>query len=103
VLYNRVGDEVAGLGGHGATWSRDSKSLFIYAQPTGTAVAGLEALLMVDPRSRRQSTLLREGNADGEAFLGPGGWVVFTRYDRPERVSYNESSGGLYVGRLVGR
>lgn len=103
LLYNRTGDVNASPGGHGATWSRDSKVLFVYAQPTGTAVAGLEALVAVDPRLRRQSTLLREGNADGEAFAGPGGWVVYTRYDVPERVSYNETSGGLYVARLVGR
>jgi WD40 repeat protein len=103
ILYNRSGEENAGVGGHGATWSRDSKALFVYSQPTGTAVGGLEALIAVDPRLRRQSTLLREGNADGATFVGPGGWVVFTRYDVPERVSYNETSGGLYVARLVGR
>jgi Tol biopolymer transport system component len=103
VLYNRAGDRIAGAGagGHGATWSADSSMLFTYSQPTGTAVGGLEAIIAVDLPRGRASRLLAEGNAYSEAFLGPGRWVVFARYDTPSRVSYNETSGGLYVGRIV--
>ena len=101
VLYNRAGERIVGLPGRGATWSRDSSMLFTYPQPTGTAVGGLEALVAVDVRRGRASRLLDEGNADSEAFLGPGRWVVFTRYDKPSRVSYDERAGGLYVGRIA--
>jgi len=103
VLYNRAGDQIAGLSGHGATWSADGGLLFVYYQPTGTEVHGLEALEAVDLERKRESILLAAGNADSEAFIGPGAWVVFARYDEPWRVSHYDSSGALYLGRLVGR
>ena len=101
VLYNRAGERIVGLPGRGATWSRDSSELFTYPHPAGTAVGGLEALVAVDLRHGRASRLLDHGNAGSEAFLGPGRWVVFARYDKPSRVSYDETSGGLYVGRIA--
>lgn len=102
-LYSRSGRLIAELVGRDATWSPDSRLLFVYPHPTGTAVYGLEGLVAVDPRRLRESTLTDEGNAYSHAFLGPGGWVAFTRYDRPHRVSYDDDAGGLYLGRIAGR
>jgi len=58
------------------------------------------SLVAVDPRSRRESVLLRVGNAYSDAFIGPGGSVVFSKYDNASRVPDGDTSGGLYVGRL---
>jgi Tol biopolymer transport system component len=102
-LYGRNGDRIVSLPGRGATWSGDSRTLFVYPQPTGSAVSGLEGLVAVDPIRMRSSTLTEEGNAESPAFVGPGGWVVFTRYDRPYGVPRNDSAGGLYLGRMVDR
>ena len=103
VLYGARGHAIATLVGRGATWSSDSKLLFTYPQQTGTATYGLEALNAADLPGRRDSALVQEGNAYTEAFVGPGRWVVFSRYDRPNRVSHSETSGGLYIGRIAGR
>ena len=101
-LFASNGKKVATSPGRGATWTRDSRLLFAYPHPTGSGVAGLESLVVIDPRRRRQSTLLREGNAYSEAFVGPGGWVVFTKYGRPELVRNGYTAGGLYLARIVG-
>jgi hypothetical protein len=103
VLFSRAGERVATLGGRQATWSHDGRRLLVYPHPTGSAVSGLEGLVAVDPRRRTESTLLDDGNAYSEAFVGPGDWIVFARYDNPSRVSYEETSGGLYAARIVGR
>lgn len=102
-LYARSGKLIAELEGRDATWSRDSRHLFVYPHPTGSATYGLEGLVALDPRRLHESILTPSGNAYSHAFLGPGGWVAFTRYNRPHRVSYDDEAGGLYVGRIEPR
>jgi WD40 repeat protein len=101
VLFSARGVRLAETAGHGATWDRESQLVLVYPHPTGTEVAGLQGLVAVDPRRRRQSTLLPTGNAYSEAFVGPGRWIVFSVYRFPDRVSHNYTAGGLYVGRIV--
>jgi dipeptidyl aminopeptidase/acylaminoacyl peptidase len=101
VLFSANGTRLAEPGGRGATWSRDSKLVLVYPHQTGTAVTGTQGLVAIEPRRRRESTLLPTGNAYSEAFVGPGRWIVFTAYRFPDRVSYTYTAGGLYVGRIV--
>jgi hypothetical protein len=103
LLFSRSGTQVAQTSGRGATWSRDSSLVLVYPHHTGTAVSGTQGLVAVDPARRRESTLISVGNAYNPAFLGPGRWLVFTKYDRPDRVPYEDTAGGLYIGRSVGR
>lgn len=101
VLFSQTGRRLAETGGHGATWSRDSQLVLVYPHPTGTAVGGLQGLVAIDPRRRRESTILPTGNAYSQAFVGPGRWIVYSVYRFPDRVSYTYTAGGLYIGRIV--
>jgi hypothetical protein len=102
-LYAADGRKVAVTGGRDATWSSDSRLLFVYPIQTGSATAGTDAISVIEPRRRHESALLREGNAYNPALIGPGRWVVFAKYDRPDLVPQGDVSGGLYVARLVRR
>jgi len=103
VLYSPSGSRIAEVDGRDATWSRDSRLLFVYPHETGTETGGTQGLVAVDPRARSESLLLRIGNGDSEGFAGPGRWIVFTKYDDPSRVSRGYTAGGIYLGRLVAR
>ena len=102
LLFSANGTRVARSSGRGATWSRDSTLLFAYPHQTGTATGGTQSLVAIDPRRRRESVLLPTGNAYSAALIGPGRWVVYTKYDRPDRVPHEETAGALYLARLVG-
>ena len=102
-LYASDGRKVAETGGRDATWSHHGRLLFVYPIQTGTETAGTQAISVIEPRRRRESSLLGEGNAYNQALVGPGSWVVFAKYDRPDLVSDFVTSGAVYVARLRAR
>jgi hypothetical protein len=97
------------IGGHSIgtvsgepSWSSDGSLVLAYDGVTGTAVSYLQPLEVFNLRTKKVTTLL-PGRVAGPAFAGPGGWVLYSRFDRT-RLRPDEAPlvpARLYLGRLA--
>jgi Tol biopolymer transport system component len=81
-LYGRRGRRLGALPLGYPTWSADGRYLAFTDGVTGSAVAYEQPLSVLNVRTHRLAWIFHDRNA-GAAFIGPGGWIVYTRYDRP--------------------
>jgi Tol biopolymer transport system component len=103
-LYARDGRRLGALPLGYPTWSTDGRYLAFTDGVTGSAVTYLQPLTVLNLRTHRLAWVFRD-RIDGPAFIGPGGWIVYNRYERP---SAPPDEGPLvpahtYVARLVER
>lgn len=102
-LHGRGGRRLGSLPGGWSTWSTDGRHLVFFGGVSGTAVTYLQPLSVLNLRTHRLATLFANRNG-GSAFLGPGGWLVYSRYDRsrlpPDRVE-KLVPVRTYVARLL--
>ncbi|MDP9341739.1 MAG: hypothetical protein M3Q23_06480 [Actinomycetota bacterium] len=109
VMFDRHGKRLARVSrfrdalstGHTFTWSTDGRWILIGVDPTGSAVAGYEYLLAASVRHRTVSMVVPDRLAS-PAFMGPGGWIMFSHYAEAEGASYGHEQGWVIVGRIVG-
>jgi WD40 repeat protein len=84
------------------SWGADGKVLLLNGGATGMAISYEQPLYVFDLRTRR-TTLLLHGRLAGTAWAGPGGWVLYDRYDAaavgadPGRTHVPDR---LYLGRI---
>ena len=106
VLYARGGRRLGALPLGCPTWSTDSRYLAFTDGVTGTAVTYLQPLSVLNLRTHRLAWIFHDRN-DGRAFIGPGGWIVYGRYDRPSTPPQfdegPEVPARTYVARIVER
>jgi hypothetical protein len=96
-------DNELGLVGGEPTWSSDGSLVVSVDGLTGTAVGYLQPLAVFDLRARQSTALIRKRVA-GVAYAGPGGWTLFSLYDR--QLPLDEAtadSAGLYLARISDR
>jgi hypothetical protein len=87
--------------GHGISWSTDGMWLLISDLPTGTEVGGLEQLFAVNLQTRRVSRIIDRRLID-YAFMGPGDWILWSRYSHnTTAVANGHDEGAVKLGRLV--
>jgi WD40-like Beta Propeller Repeat len=112
LLYDANGHELGSpLGlrgqqthGHVISWSTDGDWLFVSNNPTGTGTTGLTSLSVVDV-PRLQTTYLINSRLVDATFMGPGGWMVFSKYrfDTLAVADRGRESATLKLGRLIPR
>jgi hypothetical protein len=87
----------------GATWSSDGRYVMTYGGLNGSSVTYLQSLRVFSLRKRATVTLF-VGGAAGPALAGPGGWILYSRYDRSPAASTRpwavDVPARLYLGRL---
>jgi Tol biopolymer transport system component len=104
VLYARGGRRLGELPPGYPTWSADGRYLAFTDGVTGTAVAYVQPLGVLNLRTHRLAWIFL-GRNDGPAFIGPGGWIVYERYDHPSAPPDEAPlvPARTYVARLVER
>ena len=104
VLHARSGRRLGALPLGCRTWSTDGRYLAFTDGVTGTAVTYQQPLRVLNLRTHRLAVVLRD-RIDGAAFIGPGGWIVYNRYDRttPPPDEGPLVPARTYVARLVER
>jgi Tol biopolymer transport system component len=103
-LYGRGGRRLGELPLGYPTWSTDSRYLAFTDGVTGSAVTYVQPLSVLNLRTHELASVFHD-RIDGAAFVGPGGWIVYSRFDRP---SSPPDEGPLvpartYVARIVER
>jgi hypothetical protein len=103
-LYARGGRRLGALQLGERTWSTDGRYLAFDDGVTGTAVAYEQPLSVLNLRTHRLAWIFH-GRDYGPAFIGPGGWLVYERYDRPQAPPDEAPlvPARTYVARLVER
>jgi Tol biopolymer transport system component len=103
-LYARGGRRLGDLPLGWATWSTDGRFLAFTDGVTGTAVAYEQPLSVLNLRTHRLAWIFHDRN-DGPAFIGPGGWIVYNRFERPSTPPDDGPyvPAHTYVARLVER
>jgi Tol biopolymer transport system component len=103
-LYARGGRRLGALPLGYPTWSTDSRYLTFTDGVTGTAVAYEQPLSVLNLRTHRLAWIFHDRDY-GPAFIGPGGWVVYGRYDRPSALSDEAPlvPARTYVARMLAR
>jgi hypothetical protein len=71
---------------------------------TGSAVAYEQPLSVLSLRTHRLAWIFHDRN-NGPAFIGPGGWIVYNRFERPSAPPDDGPyvPAHTYVARLVER
>jgi hypothetical protein len=102
-VYDVRGRVVGSFRSWGATWSTDGRYVLTYGGLNGSSVTYLQSLRVFSLRKRDTATLF-VGGAAGPALAGPGGWILYSRYDRPPAASSRpwavDVPARLYLGRL---
>jgi hypothetical protein len=96
----RIGD----VGGF-PSWSSDGSLLVSTDGVTGTAVVYEQPMSIFSIRRRRTLELLRR-RVSGGALAGPGGWILYGRYDETKRSPEGDTTivpDRLYLARLAPR
>ena len=103
-LYGRGGRRLGALPLGYPSWSTDGRYLAFTDGVTGTAVAYEQPLSVLNLRTHRLAWIFHD-RTEGPAFLGPGGWIVYTRFDRaaspPDEAPLVPAR--TYVARIVER
>lgn len=109
-VFERSGDRVSGSvlsrvsslsHGHWFAWSRDSRLLFVWVQPTGTEVGGYQYLEAAAIRRRARTRLLPDRLVPDAVPL-PGGRLLFGRFDvAPVSTNDYRSTGTIYVADVA--
>ena len=97
------GRELGGAQG-GATWSADGKLALAFGGVSGTAVTYMQPMSVISTTTGRQGLLL-PNRIEGVPLAGPGGWILYARYD-PTKLRPDEAplvSARLYLARLIPR
>jgi len=95
-----LGSDLSLSTSHTVSWSPLGHWLLIGVQPTGTEVAGFEALYAANTDAQERSRVLKSRSID-TAFVGPNGRIVFSQYDRAKGASHGHLEGTVETGRLV--
>jgi hypothetical protein len=101
-VYDVRGHVVGSFRSWGATWSTDGRYVLTYGGLNGTSVTYLQSLRVFSLR-KRDTVRLFAGGAAGLALGGPGGWILYSRFDRPPAVLSKQMApvpARLYLGRL---
>ena len=106
-------DGATQLGGAqgGATWSADGKLALAFGGVSGTAVTYMQPMSVISTTTGRQGLLL-PNRIEGVPLAGPGGWILYARYDpgmlverhghRSDHVVY-VLDGEITVGEVVAK
>jgi hypothetical protein len=103
-LYARGGRRLGGLQLGERTWSTDGRYLAFDDGVTGTAVAYEQPLSVLNLRTHRLAWIFHD-RTEGPAFIGPGGWIVYNRFDStsPPPDEGPAVPARTYVARVVER
>ncbi|HZJ50640.1 MAG TPA: hypothetical protein VFF07_07250 [Actinomycetota bacterium] len=84
------------------TASPGAPTLALLSSPnhiTGSAVTGYVQMWAVDIHARTRSLVVNKRVIDSP-LVGPGGWIVFSRYRYADGAAMGREEGTVVVGRL---